>query len=104
MPPPDLPAATTGNPDLHPTTKEITMQELYTRLAEILTSQFGVEEDALTGDATFEALELDSLDLVEITLVVDDELGVRIPDDRLEEIVTVQDAVDVIAELSGVAA
>jgi len=80
------------------------MQELYTRLADILTSQFGVDESALTPTATFEALELDSLDLVEITLVVDDELGVRIPDDRLEDIVTVQDAVDVIAELSGVAA
>ena len=80
------------------------MQELYTRLADILTSQFGVDNDALSPDATFESLELDSLDLVEITLVVDDELGARIPDESLEEIKTVQDAVDVVASLLGVAA
>jgi acyl carrier protein len=75
------------------------MQELYDKLANILTRQFGVDESALTPGATFESLELDSLDLVEITLVVDDELGARIPDDKLEEITTVQDAVDVVAEL-----
>lgn len=80
------------------------MQELYDKLANILTGQFGVDASALSPDATFEALELDSLDLVEITLVIDDELGARIPDDKLEEIATVQDAVDVVAGLLGAAA
>jgi len=77
-------------------------QDLLEKLTAILTEQFGVPADEVSEDATFEALGLDSLDLVEVTLVVDEELGVRIPDDRLGDITTVGDAVDVVAELSSV--
>lgn len=77
-------------------------QDLLEKLTAILTDQFGVPADEVAEDATFEALGLDSLDLVEVTLVVDEELGVRIPDDRLGDITTVGDAVDVVAELSSV--
>lgn len=77
-------------------------QDLLEKLTAILTDQFGVPADEVSEDATFEALGLDSLDLVEVTLVVDEELGVRIPDDRLGDIATVGDAVDVVAELSSV--
>lgn len=77
-------------------------QDLLEKLTAILTDQFGVPADDVSEDATFEALGLDSLDLVEVTLVVDEELGVRIPDDRLGDITTVGDAVDVVAELSSV--
>lgn len=77
-------------------------QDLLEKLTAILTDQFGVPADDVSEDATFEALGLDSLDLVEVTLVVDEELGVRIPDDRLGDITTVGDAVDVVAELQSV--
>ena len=77
-------------------------QDLLEKLTAILTDQFGVPADEVSEDATFEALGLDTLDLVEVTLVVDEELGVRIPDDRLGDITTVGDAVDVVAELSSV--
>ena len=37
--------------------------------------------------------------LVEVTMVVDEELGARIPDEKLGDITTAGDAVDAIVEL-----
>lgn len=75
--------------------------EIAAKLTEILTDQFGIPEDEIAPDASFEAMGLDSLDLVEVTLVIDEELGVKIPDERLPEIETPAQAVAVIAELQG---
>lgn len=72
--------------------------EATAKLTEILTGTFGVPEDEISRDASFEALGLDSLDLVELTLVVEQETGVAIPDEALEDIETVGDAADRIAE------
>ena len=73
--------------------------DITAKLTEILTDQFGIPEDEIEPDASFEAMGLDSLDLVEVTLVIDEELGVKIPDERLPEIETPAQAVAVISEL-----
>lgn len=69
-------------------------QSLYDTFATILTETFGVDEADLAPDATFEALGLDSLDVVELTLVVEEETGIKLEDEELEEVRTVQDAID----------
>ena len=60
----------------------------------ILVDTFGVTADDVTPDATFEALGLDSLDVVELTLVLEEETGVKLEDEELEDVRTVQDAID----------
>lgn len=80
------------------------MDELYRDVVAILTRTFEVDEARLSPEVTFEALDLDSLDLVELTLVVEDELGVRLEDEELEHIRTVGDAVAAIAAKRGVTA
>ncbi|MFJ8658555.1 acyl carrier protein [Streptomyces sp. NPDC093795] len=55
----------------------------YDRIAAILVERFGVTDDEVTPEATFEQLDLDSLALVEFTLVVQSEMSVEIPDDEL---------------------
>lgn len=79
-------------------------QELTTTLSAILADEFGVPADEITADATFEALGLDSLDLVEVTMIVDEQLGVKLEDADLESIETVGQAVDAIAAKAAVAA
>lgn len=79
-------------------------QQLYDRIETILIETFKVPEDDIRPDATFESLELDSLDLVELMMVIEEELGVRIEDDEAEEIRTVADAVDKLAEKQEVGA
>ena len=59
--------------------------------------QFGVDESQITRDATFEDLDVDSLDLAELSQIVEDEYGVGLKSSDAEKIKTVGDAVDVIA-------
>ncbi len=56
----------------------------------------GAERDAITTDATFESLDVDSLDLAEVSQVIEEELGVRIGGKDVAAIKTVGDAVDLV--------
>ena len=56
----------------------------------------GAERDAITPEATFEALDVDSLDLAEVSQVIEEELGVRIGGKDVAAIKTVGDAVDLV--------
>lgn len=80
------------------------MEDIYATLSQILTGTFGVPDEDISPDSTFEALSLDSLDLVELTLVVEEELGVKIEDEELEDIETVQDAVEAVKRKAGATA
>jgi acyl carrier protein len=63
--------------------------------------EFGAEPDALAPDATFEALDVDSLDLVELGQIVQDEYGVELKGEDMPKLKTVGDAVSMIAERAG---
>ncbi|MEJ7893456.1 MAG: acyl carrier protein [Solirubrobacteraceae bacterium] len=65
---------------------------MYTALEE-----FGAEPDQLALDATFESLDVDSLDLVELGQIVQDEYGVELKGEDMPKLKTVGDAVDMIA-------
>lgn len=69
-------------------------QDLLAVFTEMLTEDFGVPADEISPDATFEALGLDSLDVVELTLVLEEKTGVKLEDEELEDVRTVQDAID----------
>ncbi len=69
-------------------------QDLLAVFTEMLTEDFGVPEEDVSPDATFEALGLDSLDVVELTLVLEEKTGVKLEDEELEDVRTVQDAID----------
>lgn len=69
------------------------MSAVYDRVKELLTDKFGVPPEDVRPEATFEDLDLDSLDLVEFALAVEEELGVRISDDEAAELETLSDTV-----------
>jgi acyl carrier protein len=75
----------------------MTNEEITAKLTSIITEEFGVPAVEVTTDATFEALGLDSLDLVELTMILDEQVGVKLEDEDLESIETVQQAIDAIA-------
>jgi acyl carrier protein len=58
--------------------------------------QFGPEPDQITRDATFEDLDIDSLDLAELSQIIEDEYGVQLKGDDVAKIKTVGDAVDLV--------
>jgi acyl carrier protein len=56
--------------------------------------EFGEEPENVKPESRFEDLDIDSLDLVELAQVVEDEYGVEVQDKDMDEIKTVQDVVD----------
>jgi acyl carrier protein len=59
-------------------------------------ANLGPDRSEITRDATFESLDVDSLDLVEMTQVVDEEFGVQIKGEDAQQLNTVGDAIDFI--------
>lgn len=69
------------------------MTALYDRVKDLLVDKFGVPAGDIRPEATFEELDLDSLDLVEFAMAAEEELGVRISDDEAEQLATLADTV-----------
>ncbi len=60
--------------------------------------ELGPTREELAHEATFEALDVDSLDLVELGQIVQEEYGVEIKGEDMPKLKTVGDAVDYIAK------
>jgi acyl carrier protein len=72
-----------------------TRQEIEQRVFKAL-EEFGAEPDQIQPDAEFESLDVDSLDLVELAQVVEEEYGVQLKGEDMEGIKTVGQAVDLV--------
>jgi len=72
-----------------------TPEAVEARVVEALVS-FGPDADQVTRDATFEELDIDSLDLVELAQIVEDEYGVELKGDDMKSLKTVGDAIDLV--------
>jgi acyl carrier protein len=57
---------------------------------------FGPATETVTREATFESLDLDSLDLVELSQVIEDEFGVQLGTADVADLKTVGDAIDLV--------
>jgi acyl carrier protein len=76
-------------------------QDIEAVVIEALAS-FGADPDVLTRDATLEAVDVDSLDLVELTQVVEERYDIDLENADFKKIKTVGDVVDlVVARVSG---
>jgi acyl carrier protein len=61
---------------------------------------FGADADQINRDAELEALDIDSLDLAELSQIIEEQFGVELTSSDVAEIKTVGDAVDIVAERS----
>jgi len=67
------------------------------RVNDILAEQLGVETGILTPEANLvDDLGADSLDVVELVMALEEEFGVEIPDEEVENIRTIRDVIDYI--------
>ena len=74
-----------------------TPENVETTVADAVAS-FGPDRSDVTRDATFEDLEIDSLDLAELSQIVEEKFGVSLKGADVSEIKTVGDAIDLIVE------
>ncbi len=81
------------------------MATISERIKKIIANQLGVEETEISPSSSFtEDLNADSLDLVELTMAIEEEFNtptnkISISDEDIDNIKTVQDAIDYIVDL-----
>ncbi|MDR1257358.1 MAG: acyl carrier protein [Spirochaetaceae bacterium] len=73
------------------------MEELYERIKKLITEKLNIDESKITLDASFrQDLGADSLDTYELVYAIEEELGIKIPDEKANEFETVRDAYEFI--------
>lgn len=88
---------------MHEGGRKMSTEEILEKVVEIVTEKLGVdaEEVILDSDLT-EDLGADSLDLVDIVMAFEDEFGVKVEDEDVENINTIGDIVNYISKELGV--
>ena len=67
---------------------------IFDKIAAMLAEQFGVDQDTITMDTSLEDLGADSLDIVELSMAMEEEFGVEeMQEDDMSGLVTVGDLV-----------
>jgi len=81
----------------------VKMEEITTRLKEIVMDRLDVEEEQIKPEASFvEDLGADSLDIVELIMGIEEEFDIEIPDEDAEKLTNVGEAMDYIKNKLGV--
>jgi len=72
-------------------------EEIVAKVTDLITQSLGVSPDEVVGSASFiDDLGADSLDIVELVMLIEKEFSIEIPDEDAEKISTVQHAIDYI--------
>ena len=76
--------------------------EIESKLTDLLVDELGIDRDAIAAEARFEEdLDVDSLGVVELLMALEDNFGVKIPDEEAEQITTVGEAVELVEKKLG---
>jgi len=76
-----------------------TRDEIVSGLAEIVNEVAGVPVDDVQMEKSFiDDLDIDSLSMVEVVVAAEEKFGVKIPDDEVQNLKTVGDAVSYITK------
>ena len=82
---------------------KLVITEVEGKFIDLVSEKINADNYNVTLDANFQDyLWCDSLDAIEILMEDEREFGVVIPDDRIEHIKTVREAIDLIMELDSI--
>jgi acyl carrier protein len=76
----------------------MTESDIFEVFKRIIAEQAGVDEDDILRGSNLVCLGVDSLDFVEITMMLEKTFGITIPDEDVNDKMTVQDILDYLVE------
>ncbi|NLC06526.1 MAG: acyl carrier protein [Syntrophomonadaceae bacterium] len=62
------------------------MENVFEKVKVIMAEHLNIDPQTITLDTTFQELEADSLDVVEMVMTLEDEFNIEIPDEQIENI------------------
>lgn len=74
------------------------MDAVFEKIKSIVVEQLSVEDSEVTMETTFEQLNADSLDVVELIMALEEEFNLEISDEDAEKLTTVAAAVSYVKE------
>ncbi|MEE3397918.1 MAG: acyl carrier protein [Eubacterium sp.] len=73
---------------------------IFDKLVEIMMDQLSVQPQDITPETSFkDDLALDSLDLYDLVMALEDEFNIEMPTERESEIETIEDLIRILKEL-----
>ena len=72
--------------------------EIFNKVADIASDVLGIDIDQITEETTFDDLDADSLDRLQLVTAFEDEFDIEMDEERLLAIASVADAIDDIEE------
>lgn len=73
------------------------MEELFEKVKKLIASKLEIDESKITLDSSFrQDLGADSLETYELVYALEEEMGIQIPDEKVNEFETVRDAYEFI--------
>ena len=76
------------------------MSDIYNKVMEIFRTKLDYgDEIEIRPESTFEELDIDSLDLLEVVMAIELEFDIEFSDDALKEIKTVENAVESVEKM-----
>ena len=73
--------------------------ELAAHVIRVIAQTQRIPVESITMDSTFEQLKIDSLDGINIVFAVENEFGINIPDDGVQNLKSVRDTVEGVRKL-----
>ena len=75
--------------------------EIFEKVADIANDVLGINADEITEETTFDDLDADSLDRLQLVTAMEDEFNIEIDDEKLEAINSVAEAIEAIKSALG---
>jgi acyl carrier protein len=72
--------------------------DIFEKVRTLIVEQLDVDSKKITRETTFEDIDADSLDVVELVMALEEEFDLEIADEDVEQIKTVGDIVNYIEE------
>ena len=73
---------------------------IFDKLTEIMESQLGIQSQDVAMDTSFkDDLAIDSLDLYDLVMALEEEFNIELPSEKVNDIDTVEDLIRVLKEL-----